>query len=829
MSAATPTPVGAPQPESGQPGAAVPALTPPTTPKPASAKDDKRAAGNSSPAGASNQVDLKFEKFEKIDGAGQVFGTQNIYYGPENARLAAALSWQDEMDSVPVLLEPGQAVADDEVARHAAALQTTRLLLLTHAPQRQNEAVAHMRAVLQCLKKREPDRAVFTGRSESTWQLHSLYRAGEWRPDRRGSVIYLYRSTDPAALHFFSHIEQVGALCQKLQEMDCRLVLTVSRPASYALRDSHLLARRIALWPFDDEQPTSALTELPATFSSRFEIVVALCTALLPGLGVAEFVALVDLLVPAPPPPPPKAPAVSDVAKPSPAPAEPAQPPPPPSRHQRWHQGERDAVLGELGVQLRRPLQGDVASAEAADAGLYFKDPVLQSEMPEWLLGTQPILLTECLAWLAEHYLSASASQRYCAGYRRLLLRLDAVGVKRLTPDGLLLQLGPQTLGDAGFGSSQRLAELLLDVPGGPRGDGLVARVIDGVAKLIAAWEADLVEALLRDNLLAPAIDGGRAPYAAEFWTELHQGQAARSLIERTAVGQAALTDLLLSLASRAPGDVAQALGAALAGSNDSHRDWLQHNGLWIEPLAVVSLARVVFRDLQGNLLLQAPAGWLLLAEALGEAHANNPPRPAPADANEAARRAMRGRWLAWDCVRSLASLFDDGPSQPLSAAVHSALLGDDALPRFADVLATLLGMSAPTDPAAAGSAEPVREVRVDFATMRWLYRSLALALMAPPALDPALAAGRVVTLVAPLRARLRAAQRSQLLRLAQAALDDDFVERDALPKHTTRQQLPQARRELSQRIQALQMVMRVLRGAATAGAVPTNPSNVPP
>ena len=278
---------------------------------------------------------------------GSVFITNNHASGPG---LAAA--WEDDLISMSRLLpEPGRPVDSEEVERQAAALHDKRLLLISHAPHLDQDALAAMRAVVQVLQKRYPERGIFAGRPAGTLTLRKVSGAA-WREDRRNALVYLNHSADPASRTFFDSIEEVEQLRAQLEQMGAHLVLTVSTSRATVLREKADLARRTALWIFDDpEQAAIADAATLETFATPFEVTVALCAALFPGLGVAEFMALVDRLAPDPSLPPAAAASVGASA----ADAALRLRRPPRNRHERWWRGERDGVLAELGVRLCRP------------------------------------------------------------------------------------------------------------------------------------------------------------------------------------------------------------------------------------------------------------------------------------------------------------------------------------------------------------------------------------------------------------------------------------------------------------------------------------------
>jgi hypothetical protein len=736
---------------------------------------------------------------ESIRGAANVFGSQiNHIYGPDGQARVASQSWEDELVAVSRLPEPGHALASEEVERRADALQSSRLLLVRHGASRQQEAEAAMRAVLHALQRREPGRLPFFSGFDGTVHPAKLRSAAEWRADRRGILIYLYRSADSATLDFFNNIEQVDALCHKLTQMDCYLILTASGAGRTALRDEAQLGQRIGLWSFDPEH-RDASSELAALFNGKFEATLACCAALFPGLPAGEFATLVKLLAT----PAAHAGTAQDAA--SDSGATPSSRPP--TRQERWWQGERDVILAELGLRLQMPPQAQEAEYEAADAGIFFEEAARRSEMPSWLYDKHPFLLCEHLETLTVYYLKPESSRRFGVGYRRLVQQLHAIGAHPLQARWLIGHAHAALGGNAPQVAMHRIADLLAALPEDANRTRLIEDFLADVASMAVTEEEGLLAQLQLHGLLDAAAAIGKAPYASHFWQWLHGEQDARPAIEQAAQRQMIIIDLLMALAAYAPAAVARTLGNTLNECNARHRGWLQAADVPRRRQPVLSMARQMFREHQAQVLRQDAAQWVALAAAVGLAYP--PPAPAPRGRAEPAGNAsdpdqVTGRWLAWDCLHGFASLLDDFPDTRWPDAVYAGLLSGDAAQRTGLALAPLIRSTAPPPWHAGAPANQGAEL-VDTESMLWLYQLLALAAMLYEPGDPARAEQVATALIAPLRGTLPPQRRIELADQAAAMLQQ---ENEARANASDRS----ARDMCAGRVRALQLVVRLLR-----------------
>lgn len=755
-----------------------------------------------------------------------------------------ATSWEDDLSAVSLVPEPGLQLPSDEIERHLEALHDRHLLLLCHAPHRQDDAVAAMRAVVRRLQERHPGRPVFASSMNGGLQLESLRREGEWRKDRRDGIIYLYRSADPSAQSFFEEIEKVGQLIDQLRRMNTHLVLTVRAPV-VAFRDQAQLRGRISMWVFDRPLPQSVepAAQAPA-IGGTLELAVTMCAAMFPGLGVAEFVALVDKLTPksalatAAGAGITKVP-VADTEAGSEAKAVthrgriPRQRPR--TRLERWWRGERDALFAELRVQLREPLASEGAEADSAEPGMIFIDAERRASMASRLYADHPILLSQHLDTLMRHHLSPGASARFRAGYRRYLLRMDAIGAQRLTHAWLLRQFRESLQRDPDYAISRAYAELLLEMPDALHGESFSNKFFDGLADSIREQEIELIRTMNEQGTLQAEAEARRAPYHRDFWLRLMTEDAVRPAINRAAFRQAIAIDLLISLSGRWPVAVAGLLGKVLSQCDLSYAGWLKEAALMNAGRAPVSLARAVFHDFQGFLLHQAPQIWLGLAGAIVDGY-TLPPRAARSFANawqtespcseqQRDEKVVQGRRLAYDCFFTFTSVFAQPKPRRLPPAMHTALLADGARERLGQLLAKLVQLAEPPgwrDEAEMDDSDTSagEDESIDIGSLIWLYKSLALAAMAQEGATPEQAATAVAELVAPLRRALHPMQRLALADVTRLAVDIVFIERDKIPLDMhKRERTEQQRRDATRHLQAIQMVQRALRSGTPRAA----------
>ena len=745
----------------------------------------------------------------RIHGAGNVTGTQINNFGID-ARLAMPDAWQDDLIEVAPP-DSGQGGDCPDIDVHVDALLRSHLLLVRHAPTLGAEAQARaaVRAAVQSLQVRLPGRQAFCSKFDRPFPPQNLCHTARWREDRQNAVIYLFRSDDPASLSFFNaNVEPVRDLCRKLKQMNCYLLLSVAMPMGMTLREQGALADLIALWPIDDAQPDAG-ADLASATGSTFDATLSVCAALFSGLGPDEFVSLVDALLPVAQArtwPAPEAGSGDSPGGTAPVAAAPAPALP---RQERWRQGDRDSVLAELGIALQPPPLGNDGAAGLAEPGLFFSDPVVQMAMPSWLYARFPLLLADYVEILTNHYFSTAASPRFCVGYRRLCLRLDAVGARRLTLEWLTRCLRDGLEGEFAQLRAQRFAELLAEISNNGDGQQLTVHAIAAIAALLPEYESGLIAHLRALGVLSDLAARRITPYTAGFWETLSERHDCQAVLERAARRQMIVIDLLQALAAREPSTVAEAMASALQQSTALHAGWLDSARLLRPRLPVQSLARAMFRDRQIHLQQQSADRWLAFAGALAECCAK-PVHSASHDGSGADAAAgdtaptSRRRWLSRDCIVALASTYDETAEAPWPAATHRALIGlEPARHRFAEVLSSLLWANA-LPAAEDGDFSPARDaVGIDIDTIVWIYHSLAVSVVAHEAGDIDRLSVIVTDLLRPWHRRLRAPQRARFSELARDLLQAKINARDSVDEGTP------AKRRAQRSVKAVQVLMR--------------------
>lgn len=744
-----------------------------------------------------------------LNGAGIVKGNQinNHNFFGADARAASPDAWQDDL--IEVALPPSaQDGGYPELEQHLEALLRTHVLLVRHTPTPGAEAQARtvVRAAVHALQGRQPGRQAFSSKFDRPFPPQNLCHTARWREDRQNAVFYLFRSDDPASLSFFNaNVEPVRDLCSRLRQMNCYLVLTVAIPARTSLREQGALAELIALWSIDDGQH-HATTDFVSATSSNFDATLGLCAALLPGLAPDEFVVLVDMLLPA---------VGLSVQTTAPAAvvdsAQAAPPPPEPSREQRWRQGDRDRVLAELGIALQPPPSGNDVAAGASESGLFFSDPVFQLGMPVWLYAKFPLLLATQVDALTRHYFSAAASPRYCVGYRRLLLRLDAVGARRLELSWLMACLREALSGGLAQLGAQRFAELLVEISNNGDGQQLMARCITAIAALLPEYESDLALQLADAGLLHDFAARRLTPYSPRFWEAVSERPDGAALLGQTTWRQLIVVDLLQTLAAREPTPVAAAVTAALQQSTTVHAGWLTLMQLLRQRLPALSLSRAIFRERQVYWLLHSADRWLDFAQALALVCSGSTAIPGAeaAEADDHTAPASPRRWLSRDCIVALVSSYDDAAAAPWPIAVHQALIGrESSRQRFAGMLAGLLRANAlPAEDD--GDFSAARDaVVIDIETVVWLYYCCAVSAVAHETGDNDQLAAIVADVLKPWYQPLRALQRARVGELARDLLQAAIDTRDALADDVP----ARSRAAASRAVRASQVLIRALR-----------------
>ncbi len=684
------------EPEAVQPGSPVP-----STDMPKLDDDAERARGGA----PDDDADPLLPSGEKQPGGVAAFAHDAAERGTTvllcDRSTALSDDWQDYLiEAIPL---PGEIAAEDAGSFEGclALLQQRRLLLICHAPTTSAEAraTAALRKAVSELLRREPRCSSLSSKYDRPFAPQNLAHTPTWRADRRRSVIYLFRSGSADSVGFFNRqVEPVRHLCRTLRDNDSYLLLTVAVADMASLCEETLLSREIALWRLRDAP--AAPTEAPVVLNDSFDATLVACAALFPGLGFREFGALVESLVTAPEP---RADATPETR----------------TRAERWQAGERDAVRAELHVVLRAPhTLDDVATADAtAEPGMYLDTRSRRVDMPGWLYERHASVLDRMAEVLAEPYFAGTPTARFGAAYRRLLLELDKVGVRRLDTMWIVRQLEAALARNRMEHAVLRVADLLDDVVTAGAHRQFATDCATDVAALLATTEARLVRALRADDLLDQLGSQRRAPYAPLFWSRVNGLPRGNVCLASIVQNQGSVLDLLLGRSFLDPAAAVTALARHMEECGSVHIEWLTEWGLRRPSQVPFPFARHVLRDTLARFLVASPARWLDYAAA---AVAQGNPAGSSAEAAASARR------LARDFVSAVAENCEKLQSGASPSAVYRSLFGDARMrQRFADTLAGLFAVTSPAE--GAGVREPAS---VDLPAAMSIYCSIVQSLL---------------------------------------------------------------------------------------------------
>ena len=698
------------------------------------------------------------------------------------------------------------------VDRYVAVVRQGRVLVIEHGRSRRHDAETALNCVVAALYQDQADKQLLTGVVERLFPLDELCMTLSWAEHCRRSIIFLDRSDDGRAGEFFCRSSNRSLLRQQLAHHDCYLVATVASPGGDGAP-----AAAEHCWRLSDSVAQTGCEPL-GDRPDAFDALLLLCAIWFPGLTPSEFRLLVDrmlALLPTAPPPGPT-PAPSTV----PAGQAPVAAVPPPTRAQRWREGDRDRVLGELGISLFR-------ASHLADAG-YRLDAGPQGA-GEWTLRQFPMLLLQQLDVLCCYYFEACASTRYRSGLRELLFALDSVGVNRLEADWLVKRCFDAVAGGDSGAIADQLVELL--VSGLSRGDGkrlaeevaarLAQEVLDldaglqpglGVEDLAAAWlavckqlglSADSSQDEAGVDLAEPATD---LDASDDFWSWILGNCTPGSNVADALPRMLCAVRALLLLGEYLP-EVAlpQMLRLHALGPLDAAK-WAVPQRL---PVRIARLHRMALRSQMFQIAKVNPRCWLACTEAAALAFgyaAGVFPAPrgllVPSTDGAPARRA-----LAFDCLAVLAGLMDD-PDGVLQVPLwFESMFGVTQRPQMARAL-SLLGplLSLDGDVVQAGASFDVDD-------LVWMFRVIARAMLIREPSDAAAVTARLAELAWPLRRQLSATQRNCIVDRVRATQDLLNRRRDYFEGTGQRDELKQERLKL----RAIPPVLRAFTGAAPA------------
>lgn len=736
-------------------------------------------------------------------------GTIHTTVNMGNAAQAQAqkFSFQEDLRALSRVPEVPASLPFDTslVDRYLAVARQGRVLVIEHSRGRRYDAETALNCVVAALHRDQSDKQLLTGVVERLFPLDEFCMTMSWSEHCRRSIIFLDRSDDGMAGEFFSRSSNRGLLQQQLANHDCYLVATVASPCA-----NGTLASADHCWRLtDSEGPVGgeSLRDCP----DAFDALLLLCAIWFPGLAPSEFRSLVDGMQPPSPPSTPQ-------AEPAPTNAAAAIAVAPPTRAQRWREGDRDRVLGELGISLFR-------ADHLADAGYRLCDGLQGAG--EWTLRQFPMLLLQQLDILCCHYFDASASTRYRSGLRDLLFAMDGAGVCQLEADWLVKRsFDALATGDCGAVADQ-LVELLVSGLSRSNGKRLAEEVAASLAQEVIDLDAGLQPGLSVDRLeaawlalrshLSESADGSLGEAGVDvaepatdleasndFWFWILGSSVPGSSVVVALPRMLCVARVLLLLGEYLP-EVAlpQLLRLQTPGPLDAAL-WSVPQGF---PVRIVRLHRLALVTQMFQIAKDNPRCWLVCAESVARAFgsaAGTPPAQhgllAPSTKGALARRA-----LAYDCLAVLAGLMDDPDGISRVPVWFESLFGLTQRPQLAQAL-TLLGplLCLKGDAVQAGDS-------FDEDDLVWMFRVFAHAMLSRDSSDAVGVAARLTELAWPLRRHLNSAQRNCIVQRVRETQDLLNLRRDIFEDLGLLEELKQER----QKLRAIQLVLRAFAGGA--------------
>lgn len=667
------------------------------------------------------------------------FGTMIVN---ESDGACVSISFQDDLRQITELPTPLLPIAPELTGKYADILTEHRIVVIVHSSKQYREALSAMRSMLHCVRQREQGSRFFTSVCGGAFPLRDFNLVREWSETFRDSVIYLDRSAEATAFPFCDS-ESREALRKQLISMNSHLVLMASLETGSGSERFPYVGNWFIGTP---EGPASA--DCAATFKGNFETIVMLCASLFPGLGVAEFVSLVERLAqPASRPEQPAATASNDGA------VEPVEP----TREHRWAAGERDRVLTELGVTFSFLDESAASGVAASAAGLMLADEQQRLAMPGWMLKRYPILLMQKLETLSAHYFSGAASARFRICYLNVLFQLDALRVFQLTPGWLLQWFRTLERSDEPFAGSLRFSHLLMKAMDCRNGEALVKSTLKGLVDGLLEQERTLLDSIPETSFaaalsaaLSTSKEDAGDPSEA-FWSTLS------NLKEVAATTQAASSKILLALhvliatSRHLPAVIVGEIDRALADDAVTGTRWTQFVGNAEKPWQIARLSRLALQWLLTQIIKEEPAQWVAFAQAVVEERLNEysvRARSSGGDRtsaqSEVGNESAVARSLAVDCLVALADAISETGASPMRDAMYETLAAPEHRDRTGRLLAKLIVQSKVWEAPA----------------LVWLFRSCATALLARKGAIHADISDAVCSLVAPVRAAVTSRQR---------------------------------------------------------------------
>lgn len=746
-------------------------------------------------------------------------GVTNIYQnfgGPGEALTGAPLKRRLVKVDKPQKCAPFEPA--DSVPKYARALHESRLLIVEKTSRGSDHAHSAMWSVLNWLEVTFGVQNRFTNAYDRLFSLSYLLDDDEsWMEELRGSVIYLNRNLEPEIVaKIFDHATAED-LRARLGKADCRLLLMTDAATANKGASGVAQARaEIEVWKVGPAE-LAAVDEPLAKPAGVVETLIRMCCALFPGLNALEFSQVIDRLLPPRPTVPASAEAVSTTTA-------PGIPPPYTKRTtlDRWHEGERDVLLGAEELVYRTPPDAALDGDSTGAPGYYFERAESATLLLDSLFSRSQQLLIQHLPELTRVYFVANTSQRYQKGYLRYLLRLHSQHIHRLDEDWLVAQFREYAWAENAGAALWRFVYLLDFVKDHVGGEDLVGLVVGSIGRAARDLE-DEWQRLLINHQYLEAVSHARAMAETEqanVEIEVIRALKLTSALDEVRAKLWVVYQSFILLASVVPTPVVGACVEALSGTatRRSFQDLAEANGTAL-PLFVPSVwllkGVLELAGLHGPAFLMA-FGSAVVAE-LKKADSETARTYEPLKwffGDNSGRVAAARLVLIEACQFGFNSVLPVKLDDPLSDTAFRGLFAEGQARRNGDILGRLFILQGAMMRGSGGDERSRAIPTVAAAELISVYEQLCFALLIRKGANPTTVTTDMTAFVAPLRAALRTAQRLELINTVRRRCDGYQQERSRIERTGARKFIE----NINRRIRAAQIVTR----AVTQGTPPT-------
>jgi len=663
------------------------------------------------------------------------------------------------------------------VVEYSRALYETRVLVVEHTVTGSADANSATWSAIDWLKVEKQITKRYTPKWKSEFSIAAFLDDDSWMDEQiKGALIYVHSSLAPGLVAGIFEHATAEDLRGHLEKVDCRLLVITAEAAGQRFLEPTQARSDVRIWKVG---PTTVAADPSlTTFPGATEAAIRSCGALFPGLNALELTRVVDQLLPPLPPPEKEEPAAATTTA-TESSTEAATPRPKPQRTalQRWHDGERDALMTEQGLTYRPPpgamLQEDGDSA----AGYYFETVEATTLLADSLYTRSPLLLLQYLPALTRLYFSPDLSERYQKGYLRYLLRLHNQNIHRLQAS-VLLDLFRQYVWVPNPGTPLwRYVCLLQHVMDHPGGKELANQAILALGQAARDAESEWQTLLLQHNYIAAAMSAHAAAddesediaYAALASLNLGQNLTASSY-KIDAVYRA-----LVILSHNSPAAAIAGCTEGLAGT-DTRRHFRALVEVTPTTLRVIMPSLGLLRGVLEVAATHAPRTLAVFAGAVA-AEFKTPLKQSPQTGEppewlfgDGTQRAAAARVTLMDgCWIGFNTLLPSSAGEPLSNIVYDSVFAENQAQLAGDALGQLLVQRASLVRGDHPDARKKSHPTVAGDELVGYYEYLCQALLARAGAKPATVADNITAFIAPLRALLHTKERLKLINLSRA------------------------------------------------------------